>query len=80
MSVQVRKAQVLALMRAYNDSPLDHTIGITREGSVAAGPRGVPFYVWRCAPEERQHRRTLRFTEALRVLADLQASGAFDPH
>jgi hypothetical protein len=74
----VRRALVLALMRAYNDSPLTHTITITRDATVAAGPKGLPFSVWRSSPDERQHKRALKFEDALQVLTDLQVSGAFN--
>jgi hypothetical protein len=76
----IRRALVLALMRAYNDSPPTHTITITREGTVAAGPKGLPFSVWRSSPDERQQKRALTFEDALHVLTDLQGSGAFNPH
>jgi hypothetical protein len=77
---RIRKALVLALMRAYNDSPPTHTITITRDGTVASSPQALPFSVWRSSPDERQQRRVLKFEDALQLLTDLQVSGAFTPH
>jgi hypothetical protein len=71
---------VLALMRTYNDSPPNHTIAITRDGTISAGPQPLPFSIWQCLPDQRRGAATLTFESARQVLTALQASGAFGPH
>jgi hypothetical protein len=79
MAIHIRKAMVLALMRAYNDSPPTHTITITKDGTISAGPKALPFSVWQCLPTERQAGETLSFNHALELLTGLEAQGVFRP-